>query len=234
MFAMPDGVLLPVLTCGPEVSAPTVVVAPDLFGLSAGTEAVMQLLATAGLASVALGYHHRVGPDTPEDEEAARSRRRAMDEPLALADLSTTADAVRSRDGLASSVPVPVIGFCMGGTMALALSATRHDVVVVSCYGFPRSSLMPAVACPAPLDLVPTMTGPILGVWGDADRSVPLADVQALERSFRAHKVDAVVEVSAGVGHGFLTGQDPASRTAAARMWPRIMSFLDPRRASER
>ena len=225
-IAMADGFALPALTCAPPAAVATVVVVPDLFGLSHTTVAVQQRLASVGLASVAVGYHHRVGPDTPEDEEAARERRRAMDETAALADLSTTVDVVRARDGVSRGARVPLIGFCMGGTMALVLAARRRDLAVVSCYGFPRSSRMPAVACPRPLDLVPEMAGPVLGLWGDADRSVPLDDVRALETAFVEHGVDATVEVRRGVGHGFLTARDETSQEAAAVVWPRITTFL--------
>ena len=94
-------------------------------------------------------------------------------------------------DAAVASLPVPpsrvaVVGFCMGGTVALYAGAMRELGAAVSFYGggvteSRWSGVPPLVA------LAPGLRTPWLGLYGDDDAGIPADQVEALRglRSWR-------------------------------------------------
>lgn len=114
---------------------------------------------------------------------------------------------------------VGVLGFCMGGALAL-FAATRSPRIgaVVDCYG---------VSSDTPLDFS-TLKAPVLGIFGTHDELVTRDDVQKLEVSLRAAGKRVAIKMATGAGHGFMNESRPEryDARAAAECWDVLLSFL--------
>ena len=79
----------------------------------------------------------------------------------------------------------------------------------------------------APIDLTPTITAPMLGLFGNDDmnpepraREQDRGNAQALGKTYEFHRYD-------GAGHAFLNWNQPSYRAAAAvDAWPKIFAWF--------
>ncbi len=125
----PAGAIWPLPTAA---TGPGVVVIQEWWGLVDHIEDVCDRFAAAGFVALAPDLYHGKGrPDEPD--EAAKAMM-AMQMEQAASDMSGAVDEVLRR---APGDKVGVIGFCMGGGLALVLATQRPDAVaaVVPCYG---------------------------------------------------------------------------------------------------
>jgi len=120
--------------------------------------------------------------------------------------------------------PVAVLGFCMGGMVALKAASTDRFDKVVSFYGMVR---MPpqwrSTGQAEPLELLARAPGvEVLAICGTADPWVPVEHLDDLEAT------GATVVRYEGADHGFVHDPDrPAHRpTDAADAWNRVAAFL--------
>ena len=114
-------------------SGPGVVVIQEWWGLIDQITRTCDRLAEAGFFALAPDlYDGRTVPLEEPDEAAKEMMALQLDQ--AAADLSGAVDLLRERSGRDK---VGVLGFCMGGGLALVLAANRPDAVaaVVPCYG---------------------------------------------------------------------------------------------------
>jgi carboxymethylenebutenolidase len=160
-------------------------------------------------------YHGEV--TTAPDE----ARRLAMQLNMAQAakDMSGAVDAVKAR----SNGQVGVIGFCMGGGLALVLAALRPDAVqaAVPFYGIPRM---------AGLDWA-GMKAAVQGHYGETDAGIPLEEVRKLEAALKAAGREAEFLVYPA-GHAFFNDQGKNYHPESARLaWDRAIQFLRSRLA---
>jgi carboxymethylenebutenolidase len=140
-----------------------------------------------------------------------------------LSDAALLADVAASADALAVE-PVAVIGFCMGGMVALKAAAAGRVDRAVSFYGMVRlPGHWRSDTMGEPLDaLARGPVAPILEVVGTEDPWVPAADADALEAT------GAEVVRYPGADHGFVHDPSrPAHRPDdAADAWRRVVAFL--------
>ena len=224
----PDGTAMPALLAVPErTPAPGVVIVNDVFGRSPFYEDLAKRLARAGFVALDPEFFVREGPLAEQAREAAFARAGRLDQRRAVADLGAAVEWLRAETRVSDAVGV--IGFCMGGTLALDL-AVRPDVsAVVSYYGFPKLKNRTPLSPPEPLAIIERMRSPILGHWGDQDQGVGLDNVYAFRDALAAADVPHEVHVYRGLGHGFLRAyQDPtaAGYEPACSSWMRTLDFF--------
>jgi carboxymethylenebutenolidase len=132
----------------------------------------------------------------------------------------------RVRDLKGSEGPVGLIGFCMGGTLAmLSASLVGGPDASVSFYGFPAGrSGWPK----KPLDVAETVRVPLLLIVGDQDAGVGMDNMEKYEAALDAANKDYESITYPGVGHGFMTF-DPNAATfpQASDAWTATLQFLD-------
>jgi dienelactone hydrolase len=223
-----DGTSMPALLAIPErTPAPGVVIVNDVFGRSPFYEDLARRLARAGFVALDPELFAREGPLAEQTREAAFARAGRLDQTRAVADLGAAVEWLRAERRVSDAIGV--IGFCMGGTIALDL-AVRPDVgAVVSYYGFPKLKTKTPLSPPEPLAIVERMCSPILGHWGDQDQGVGLENVYAFRDTLAAAHVAHEVHIYPGLGHGFLRAyQDPsaAGYEAACSSWVRTLDFF--------
>ena len=135
----------------------------------------------------------------------------------AARDMGSAVDYLLAQDAVQGN-KVGVIGFCMGGFLALLVGSVAPDKVaaVVDCYGVGQR--MP--------DLKPLRGIPVLGIFGGKDHSA--AEFAALEKAAKENGVPFTKYTYPEADHAFLNEQrKDAYRPDDARdAWSKILPFL--------
>ncbi len=198
-------------------SGPGVVVIQEWWGLVDHIKDVCERFAGAGFVALAPDLYH--GKKTAEPDEAGKEMM-AMQLEQAAKDMSGAVDAVDERsdgDG------VGVVGFCMGGGLALVLAAQRNDAVraVVPFYG--------AVPWPGVQPDYASITGAVLGHYAEKDDWANAEVVHELERQLHeSGNSDVTLHIYPGTEHAFFNDTRPEvyAEEASAVAWQRTIDFF--------
>ena len=198
-----------------------VVVVHEAFGVTPHVEQVAARFAAEGYATATPALFDEVFPyDTPFD------RIRPVTGRLTGEGILATLDAAIGGLGVRQS-RVAVVGFCMGGTVALYAGALRALGAAVSFYG---GGVMESrwSGVPALVEVAPGLRSPWLGLYGGQDSGIPAGHVDALRRAVALAPVPTRIEVFPDAGHGFFNDARAASYDAAAAeaAWPLVLSWL--------
>lgn len=121
-----------------------------------------------------------------------------------------------------------VVGFCFGGRASFLVAARRALGAAVGFYG---GGIVQAGVLPFPplVGEVATLRTPWLGLFGDEDASIPVADVETLRAALADAPVPADVVRYPGAKHGFHCDQRPDDfhPEAADDAWARTLTWLD-------
>ncbi len=214
-FATDGGTARGYLALPASGRGPGVVVVQEWWGLVPHIREVCDRLAREGFVALAPDlYRGEVGGDP----DAAGRLMMDLDIPRAAADLDGAVAALLDQHAT-DGARVGVVGFCMGGQLALhAATRNRRVGAVADFYG-----IHPNVT----LDFS-GLEAAVLGVFAEHDEFIPAEAVKALESDLREAGARAVVEVVPGVQHAFMndTRPDVFDAAAAERGWDMLVSFL--------
>src|SRR5215203_6763576 len=171
-------------------SGPGVVVIQEWWGLVDHIKDVCDRFAAEGFVALAPDLFH--GKTTKSPDEAGKLMM-ALRIDGAEKDLTAAGEYLLTHDSTTSK-SVGVVGFCMGGALAL-YTATKNPSVgacVVFYGGHPK--VKP--------DL-PNLHAPVLGLYAENDRSVTPDSVRALEREVKALGKPIEVVIYSGADHAF-------------------------------
>jgi carboxymethylenebutenolidase len=201
---------------------PGVVVIHEWWGLNDQIKRVADRLAEEGYMAIAPDlYRGKVGTDAGLAHELMRG----LNENWAV-DVVTGAVAqlrgveLRDRHGALPTgrMPVGTVGFCMGGRISLATALAGADVqAAVMFYGSVETSK----------EALKPLSVPLLGIYGNEDRGIPLDQIRAFEAALKEAGKDATVLVYPGVGHAFFNEDRPSYDEEAAKdSWERTKMFF--------
>jgi carboxymethylenebutenolidase len=232
-----DGVPFVVVDPGAQPARQWAVIATDIYGVTPFYEHLGALLAGGGYRVAIPDLFHRLGPASDSSRDAALARRAKLDDQRALADLEQVIGALATRGQGGTPEPFgtagpggsryAMVGFCLGGSLALLTAAAHPEQATVTYYAFPRGAPNPLVAAPDPIDVAASIQGPVLGFWG-RDDYIDAAEVDLLTRELaRSGRPQRTVWYD-GAGHSFLSGltEPGPSSAAAADSWQSTMTFL--------
>lgn len=221
-----DGDMALYLAGDPATARASVVVIQEAFGVTPHIERCADRLAEAGFYAVAPALFHRTTSESYayDNFEVIAPHMGALTKEGITADLTAT---VGHLEGLGLDVGRRgVIGFCMGGSVALAAGTLGVFGAAVTFYGGGVSS--GRFGFPPLIELAPSLTCPWLGCYGDLDKGIPVEDVELLrEAASRAPVVTEVVRYP-DAEHGFNCEDRPAvyNEAAALDAWARSVAFL--------
>jgi carboxymethylenebutenolidase len=202
-----------------------VVVIQEAFGVNDHIEDVARRFADEGYLAVAPHLFHRVGDPKLgyDDLPAAMDLLKRLDGDEILDDV----DAAIAELDRAAIPPERrfVVGFCMGGTIALVVATRRQVGAAVTFYGGGvkegRFGFDPLV------QEAPRLRAPWLGLFGDLDRGIPVEHVEELSAAAASSGQDTEVVRYPDAGHGFNCDQRPSYHAASAvDAWRRTLAWF--------
>jgi carboxymethylenebutenolidase len=193
--------LLPVFEATPEeASRGTVIIVHDIYGAREFYRNLARRFAGVGYTALLPDLFVRQGPLAEDTREAAFERRERFSYPQAIDDLQRLIDAIVPKSG-----NVGTVGFCMGGTLGMLLTARESRVAAsVIYYGFPANPTPDANQPWEPLQEAERVQSPLLGFWGDQDHGVGMENVEAYRQALRAGGKTFDFTIYPGLPHGFL------------------------------
>ena len=195
---------------------PVVLVAMEIFGLHEYIKDVTRRLAKLGALAVAPDYYFRKGVDLTKITEIPQLMPlvNSKPDPELLSDLDSTVAWAKSQGG--DTGRLGIIGFCRGGRTVWEYAA--HSGALKAGVAFYGSLVDPAnPAWPkSPTQLAPEMKAPVLGLYGEADQGIPVAQVEAMKAALAAANKPAEFKIYPGAPHGFHADYRPSYRKDAA------------------
>jgi carboxymethylenebutenolidase len=197
-------------------SGPGVVVIQEWWGLVPHIRNVADRLAGEGYVAMAPDLYR--GQKTTEPDEAGKLvMQMRLDQ--AAKDMGGAVDALLAMPETTGN-GVGVVGFCVGGGLALYLATLKPEVAAaVSYYGFPREGL--------DWDLSATK-GAVLGHYAEQDDFAPRELADQMERELRDAGVRVTFHHYPGTQHAFFNDTRPEvhDREAAELSWRRTLDFF--------
>jgi carboxymethylenebutenolidase len=197
------------------VQGPGVVVIQEWWGLVDHIKDVCDRFAAEGFVALAPDFYHGEIAKSP-DEAGKMMMALRIDE--AEKDLKGAIDYLLAHAATSSS-KIGTVGFCMGGALSL-YAATKNDNVgacVVFYGGHPN--VKPDLA---------NLKSPVLGIYGERDRSVSPSVVHELERKLKELGKSFEYHIYPDADHAFFNDTRPTvyNAEAAADAWTRTVEFL--------
>jgi carboxymethylenebutenolidase len=217
---------IPGINGGPDVRAyvakpegagpfPTVILIHEFFGLNESIVSKADLLAGQGYLVIA--------PDTFRGSTASMVPR-AIYQVVTTKPENINADldsvyAWLESESAVDNARVGVAGFCYGGRASLSYSLHNNRIAAtVVFYGSPETDP----------EVLKNLPGPVLGIFGGADQSIPLTEVEAFERGLAAADIPHQVTVYEGQPHAFVQGAEGIQTGGAqAEAWNEMLVFLE-------
>lgn len=114
---------------------------------------------------------------------------------------------------------IAVMGFCFGGGNSLRYSLHNTQIAAtVILYG----SLI------TDRDQLQALPGPVLGIFGSADQSIPLEEVKAFDIALNDLGIDHQISVYEGQPHAFVQSMEEIRQGGAqGQAWDEVLAFLE-------
>lgn len=203
-----------------------IVVVQEAFGVNDHIEDVCRRFADEGWSAVAPHLFHRSGDPSfgYDDMSQVMPHMGALTADGILEDV----DASLAHLAAAGIAParVGVVGFCMGGTVALLTAARREVGAAVSFYGggvaTGRFGFAPLI------EEAPGLRAPWLGLYGDLDTGIPVEEVEQLRLAAASAGPSTDIVRYPDGGHGFHCDMRASyHRPSALDAWQRTLGWFD-------
>jgi carboxymethylenebutenolidase len=193
---------------------PGVIVIQEFWGLDGHIRDVTERVAREGFVALAPDLYHGAFATEPDE---ARKLAMNMNRERAVKDCIGAVNHLKSLVEVAPK-RVGCVGFCMGGSMTLALAAAAPDVAAAAPFY--------AGMQPGPDELA-RIEAELFCAFGAEDAGIPLEKVRAFEQALADKGRRAVVKVYDGAPHSFFNDTKPSYRPEAARdAWERTLELF--------
>jgi carboxymethylenebutenolidase len=171
---------------------PVVLVVQEWWGLNDHIRDVAKRFAREGYFAIAPDLYSRQGHKVASDPNTAGQLMSGLKKEDGLADLQSTVAWIRAQPATKSS-KIGVIGFCMGGSYALALPCESKEISAAApFYGeIPSSDALTHLNCP------------VFYAYGENDGWIQLKDVNRLAEDLKKLGKTGEVKIYKGCSHGF-------------------------------
>lgn len=194
---------------------PGVVVIQEWWGLEPHVKDIVERVARAGYIAVAPDLYHGKVAKEPDD---AMKHMMALDMSHAVKEIAGAARYLAGRPDVEPK-KVGVIGFCMGGRLALKFGESSELAGAIAAFypGYYQPSVEDAAKIQAPT----------LIQFGADDESIPARAREQIENNLKTAGKTVQVHTYEGAGHAFLNDTHPTHRPEPARQaWEKAMDWF--------
>jgi carboxymethylenebutenolidase len=206
---------------------PTILVVHEIFGVHEHIKDICRRLAKLGYFAVAPSLYAREGDVAGKtDMKEILPIVRRVPESQVVSDLDATV-AWAKHTGKANTTKLGITGFCWGGRQVWLYAAHNPNLkAAVAWYG-PLNFLKSKNAPHNPIDLVKQMNAPVLGLYGGADESIPVAQIEAMRAVIKADGKSSEIVVYPDTPHAFNADYRPSYRPKEAKdAWERMLAWF--------
>ena len=220
-----DGTKFSAFVARPQ--APTgagIVILPDVRGLFRFYEDLASRFAIAGVTAISIDYFGRTAGLAQRDESFEYMPHVEQTKADQIAhDVSAAIAYLRALPG-ANLTAVYTVGFCFGGGNSLQQAANHHGLSgVIAFYGSPTRSRSGA---PAPIDRIRDFECPVLGLYGGADKGIPVEDVQQFDTALAQAGIEHEIHIYPNAPHSFFDRTYDQFQQESADAWQRMIAFI--------
>ncbi len=221
---------IPAYHAMPETGGPfpVVVVVHEIFGVHEHIRDLCRRLAKVGYFAVAPQLFVRQGEvaGLSDIQQILKEVVSRAPDAQVMSDLDATIGWCEAH-GRADANQTGITGFCWGGRITWMYCAHNPAVKAgVAWYGRlvgEANALRPR----NPVDIAPTLTVPVLGLYGGADAGIPPATIEAMRNALEKGKSDSEIIVYEGAPHAFVADYRASYRKeAAADGWGRMLAWF--------
>jgi carboxymethylenebutenolidase len=206
---------------------PTVLVVQEVFGVHEHIKDIVRRLAKLGYFAIAPELYARQGnpAEVTDIKELIAKIVSKVPDAQVMSDLDASVAYAKST-GKADTAKLAVTGFCWGGRITWLYAAHNPDLkAAVAWYGVDRqhSELAPK----NPLDVIPDLKCPVLGLYGGADKNIPPELVEKRQTACQAAGKTCDAKIYPDAPHGFNADYRPSYRPEAAKDgWARMLAWF--------
>jgi carboxymethylenebutenolidase len=195
---------------------PAVIVIQEWWGLDTQIKSIADRFASIGYLAFAPDLYHGELAQLGDRETASKLVQKYA--PEAPKDLKSLFDTLKSHPDCTGKIGS--VGFCFGGRMSLALGILRPVDAVCTFYGGGMQTIFD--------QLREHFRAPVLGLFGDADVSIPVGAVEEFDKLLDEIGVEHEVIVYPNSGHAFFRDTDPKvyKPEASKDAWERVTKFF--------
>jgi len=198
---------------------PGVVMIHENKGLNDNIKNMANLLAKEGYVVLAVDlFNGEVTTDQNRASELSQSIRNNPDP--AISNLKSAVEYLASLPNV-NSEKIASLGWCFGGqqSLQLALNSEDHPLAATVIY-YGRLVTEP--------ETLSKIKWPILGIFGDQDKSIPVPTVEQFEQALTKNGITNEIYIYKGVGHAFAnpSGENYAPNETKGA-WYKTLSFLN-------
>jgi carboxymethylenebutenolidase len=206
---------------GANAAMPSVIVVPDIFGMTPWIKGQADGLARQGYAVIVPNLYSRVaGAENGLDAQRAWLAYDQTPDEQIHDDLAAAVDYLQEDGKPTANQPVGIVGYDMGGIYAMMLAGNDLRVsAAVNYYGRVLYSTTSRNRPISPVEDLFNLRAPLLSFYGSIDPQVPESQVEALESRLSHNPNQTFYEIVRypGVGHGFLVPTRQGYNAAAAK-----------------
>jgi len=202
-----------------------VIVIQEAFGVNDHIEDVCRRFADEGWLAVAPHLFHRTGDPKLgyADYGLLMPHMQALTKEGVLADVDA-ARAEIATPGIPAS-KTGIVGFCMGGTVALVVDTERDLGAAVTFYGGGLKE--GRFGFPPLVDAAPHLRAPWLGLFGDLDKGIPVEQVEELRAAAASSGQPTEIVRYPDADHGFHCDQRASYHPQSATDgWRRALEWF--------
>jgi len=223
-----DGDAIEAYSARPLTPGPVggVVVIHHMPGYDDSTKEIARNFAFHGYNAIMPNLYWRDAPGASPDDAAATARAKGgvPDDRL----VGDVAGAMAYLKGLSNANgKVGSIGYCSGGRQSFLAGVSLDLDAAVDCYGaFVVGQAREGTTMVPIVDKTPSLSCPLLGLFGEDDQYPSPAQVAELEEALKAAGKTYEFHSYPGAGHAFFSVNRPSYRVEAATDgWQQIFAF---------
>ena len=207
---------------------PTVLVIQEIFGVHEHIKDICRRLAKVGYFAAAPALYAREGDvsNMKDSQEIVSKVVAKVPDAQVASDLDATV-AWAKGTGKADTTKLGVTGFCWGGRQVWLYAAHNPNIkAAVAWYGplgWRKSDITPN----NPIDVVPKLKVPVLGLYGGADQGIPQTQVDEMKAALKGANNPSEIIVYPDTPHGFNADYRPSYRPDQAKDgWNKMQAWF--------